>query len=267
MATPDLDRLMADRRLTADGAPFETATSWLAPVRRDGAPAMLKLARGEDERGGSAALEWFGGEGAVRLLAADGPAQLLERACGSESLIDWVGAGRDDEASAVIATVLGKLHRPRAAALPDLTPLEIRLRALLASTEGGLLAEGRDEARRLLANAPAPQVLHGDIHHENIVHDTARGWLAIDPKGLWGERTYDYANSLANPIRHPQIVLAPGRLQRQAAILATIGELDLQRLLHWTFVHSVLAACWSREDGGDDRHWLAVAELARAAYR
>jgi hypothetical protein len=42
-------------------------------------------------------------------------------------------------------------------------------------------------------------VLHGDMHHENILKFSSRGWLAIDPKGLVGERGFDYANIFCKP--------------------------------------------------------------------
>jgi Aminoglycoside/hydroxyurea antibiotic resistance kinase len=42
---------------------------------------------------------------------------------------------------------------------------------------GGLAATQRDVA-----------VLHGDMHHENVLKFSSRGWPAIDPKGLVGER-------------------------------------------------------------------------------
>jgi streptomycin 6-kinase len=53
-------------------------------------------------------------------------------------------------------------------------------------------------AERLLSDPREVRVLHGDIHHRNI-RQSARGWLAFDPKGLVGERTYDCANTLYNP--------------------------------------------------------------------
>lgn len=42
-------------------------------------------------------------------------------------------------------------------------------------------------------------VLHGDVHHGNVLNFGARGWLAIDPRGLVGERAFDHANLLCNP--------------------------------------------------------------------
>jgi streptomycin 6-kinase len=41
-----------------------------------------------------------------------------------------------------------------------------------------------------------------------------RGWLAIDPKGLCGERGFDFVNIFCNP--DFALATAPGRLVRQA---------------------------------------------------
>jgi streptomycin 6-kinase len=53
-----------------------------------------------------------------------------------------------------------------------------------------------ETAHALLAAPREITVLHGDIHHDNILHFGERGWLAIDPKGLIGERRSCYTRSL-----------------------------------------------------------------------
>jgi streptomycin 6-kinase len=40
----------------------------------------------------------------------------------------------------------------------------------------------------LLTTQREKVVLHGDMHHGNVLNFGSRGWLAIDPKGLIGER-------------------------------------------------------------------------------
>jgi streptomycin 6-kinase len=54
-------------------------------------------------------------------------------------------------------------------------------------------------ARSLLAEPRAVGVLHGGLHHEDVLDFGARGWLAIDPKRLVGKRGFDFANLLINP--------------------------------------------------------------------
>lgn len=67
---------------------------------------MLKIAVEAEERWGAALMVWWGGEGAVRVLAHEGEALLLERASGEDSLVEMSRNGRDDEASRIICTWL-----------------------------------------------------------------------------------------------------------------------------------------------------------------
>ncbi|MGC5204369.1 aminoglycoside phosphotransferase family protein, partial [Klebsiella pneumoniae] len=74
-----------------------------------------------------------------------------------------------------------------------------------------------------------------------------RGWLAIDPKGLSGERTFDFVNILRNP--DGVVALAPGRLEHQAEVLAAAASVDRRRLLDWTLAFAGLSAAWHIIDG------------------
>ncbi|MDB5472273.1 MAG: 3-kinase, partial [Caulobacter sp.] len=122
------------------------------------------------------------------------------------------------------------------------------------------LAGAWTSAARLLARNHEPRVLHGDIHHANVLHDPARGWRAIDPKGLIGPRGYDYANLLRNPLS--ERALDDGRLDRLAAQVAGLSGLPPEEVLGWTLAHAGLAAAWSLEAGEDAGHSLAVAQMA-----
>ncbi len=94
-------------------------------------------------------------------------------------------------------------------------------------------------------------MLHGDIHHCNI-RQSSRGWLAFDPKGVVGERTYDCANTLCNPAM-PEIVHNETRLLTNAAILADTLAIDLSRVLAFTYAYACLnASWWSRHIGAED---------------
>ena len=41
-------------------------------------------------------------------------------------------------------------------------------------------------------------LLHGDLHHDNIVAHN-NGWMVIDPKGILGEASYEVGAFLRNP--------------------------------------------------------------------
>ncbi len=252
--------------LVRDGEAFATRFgSRLVPVRTSGAAAMLKIAGGEEEERGAAVMEWWAGKGAVRVLARDGAALLLERACGGRCLAAMARDGADNEATSILCRTAAKLHAPRNVPRPPtLVPLQAWFRALepTARRFGGILANSAQTARGLLAAAEAPTVLHGDIHHGNVLDGGPRGWLAIDPKGLFGERGFDYANILCNP--DIEIAGAPGRLRARVAIIAQEAGLEPRRVLAWTLAYAGLSASWTLADGDDASAALAIARIAAA---
>lgn len=250
--------------LTPDGEPITTHSSRLLPVRRDGVPAMLKIALEAEERWGAVLMVWWGGEGAARVLAHEGDALLLERATGEASLAEMAHNGRDDEASRIICAVAARLHTPRNHLPPELLPLARWFEELepAAAGHGGILRQAALTARELLAAPQDIVVLHGDLHHGNVLDAGPRGWLAIDPKRLVGERGFDFANIFCNP--DPAIATAPGRLARQAHVVAEAAGPERVRLLKWILAYAGLSAVWFLSDGVKPELDLAVAELAAA---
>jgi streptomycin 6-kinase len=259
------DRYLARWNLVADGELVSTPSSLLLPVRRGAELAMLKIACEEEERRGGQVMAWWNGDGAARVLAHDDHALLLERATGPRTLAAMVAAGNDDEASRILCAVAARLHAPRRGPPPDLVPLSRWFEALapVACAQGGILAEADAAACELLADPREPVVLHGDIHHGNVLDAGARGWVAIDPKGLWGERTFDFVNILRNP--DAETALAPGRFDRQVDVLVDTAALDRHRLLKWTQAFAGLSACWHLAAGEQADLDLAVAGFAAAA--
>ena len=127
---------------------------------------------------------------------------------------------------------------------------------------GGPYARAAGLAQALLAAPQAAAVLHGDITHANVLDFGPRGWLAIDPKALVGERGYDYANIFRSPTVH---AVTPERLARQLDLVARLADLDRTRLTQWVVVHSVIALVWARDDGhAPGRRALRFPEMALA---
>ncbi|MGZ6019581.1 MAG: aminoglycoside phosphotransferase family protein [Phenylobacterium sp.] len=253
--------------LTPDGAPFRTHYNgnWLMPVRQGPTAAMLKIATSEHEHAGAALMAWLDGDGAARVLALEGDGLLLERLPATRSLAHMARNGEDDQAMRIICEVGNRLHAPRAVPLPDrLIPLHRWFRALApaAAAHGGVFEVSLEAATALFADPREVCLLHGDLHHENIVDGGARGWLMIDPKGLLGERTYEYATTLCNP--DAAMATSPGRLAHQAGVIAQAAGLDRDRLLRWTLAHAGISAAWCMADGRDPAAALQIAELVRA---
>jgi streptomycin 6-kinase len=240
-----------------------TNTSHIYCVSHGGNPAVLKLlsdAGRKDESAGAAALQCFEGKGAVRLMRHDAGAHLLEYV-GGEDLKSMVARGGDEVAAGIIGDVLNTLHaEPQN---PEgLVPLRRWFRSLFAvASRDPLYARASAVAEKLLAENADPRVLHGDIHHENIRHSD-RGWLALDPKGLYGPRLYDAANTLCNPSGMESLSENEARLLKISAILADKLGAKRGKLLAWAFSYAGLSASWSIEDRQNPSHALAIARLA-----
>lgn len=259
--------------LVPDGEPIATNGSRLLPVLRGDAPAMLKLPRFEDERLGYLALEYWNGDGAARLLARTegGEAMLIERATGLRSLSAMARNGADDEATAILCEAIASLQKPRGAAPVGLIPLEAWFAELfpMAAKHGGILARSATTTSELLAVQREIVPLHADLHHDNVLDFGARGWLAIDPKSVIGDRAFEYTilfcdPDLADP--EPPVAIVPGRFERRLEIVLAKSGLERRRLLMWILAWCGLSAAWFLCD--DDPLAginLAVAERAIVA--
>lgn len=258
------DRFITAWALAPDGAPIVTHSSHLLPVRWRGLPAMLKVATEAEEKRGGLLMQWWEGDGAAKVYAHEDNAVLLERAQGKRSLLAMAMSGKDDAASRIVCRAIRALHKPRAKPHPDIVPLDIWFRALepASLTHGGILSTSAAVAHDLLSEPREVGVLHGDIHHSNILDFKHRGWLAIDPKGLLGERGYDYANLFCNPDLPTTGDAA--RLRRQLPFVARESGLVPERLLRWIIAYAGLSAAWFIQDGGDPAPALRVAEIAAA---
>lgn len=252
-------------QLTGDGEPFVSLNGTLLPVRQQGRPAMLKISQVAEEQAGSRLMAWWEGEGAAPVLAHDGEALLMVRAQGPGALTQMVKDGRDEQATRILCAVAARLHAPRTKPLPALVPLAQWFESLwpCADRHGGLLQHCAMTARELLATPRDVVVLHGDIHHGNVLDFGTAGWLAIDPKGLHGERGFDYANMFCNP--DGEQALAPGRFARRVEIVAEACAIDRRRLLQWVLAWTGLSVTWMLEDHQPPGSTLEVAKLAASA--
>lgn len=112
------------------------------------------------------------------------------------------------------------------------------------------------------AEAAETVVLHGDLHHGNILSAERQPWLAIDPKGVTGEPAYETGALLRNP--YPDLLQAPEPeriLSRRADQLAGQLDFDRQRIVAWALAQCVLAGWFQFEDHGSGwEWWMSCAE-------
>jgi streptomycin 6-kinase len=209
------DELARDWGLTI-GAQYDLSYHYVTAVTcGDGSPAVLKLGV---PAGGSLhtevpALSAFAGRGTVRLLRADlgRGALLLERVQPGWRLRDLVPS-RDAEATSAAVGVMRRLgvQPPPNCRMPDVLTLAAAFDEYLAIHIHGecgplpreLVAHAGGLMRELCASANECVMLHGDLHHDNILRSTREPWLAIDPHGIVGDPGYEVGALLFNPDPH-----------------------------------------------------------------
>lgn len=246
--------------------------NYAAPgVLADGTAVVLKLSFPDDRefRTETAALALFDGRGAVQLLGLNPGlgAMLLERAQPGVPL-DTV---KDDrEATSIAANVMREMWRPAPSdhSFPTVSDWARGFERLRRRFGGGtgpmpaaLVGEAESLFAELIPSQSEPVLLHGDLHHANILSARRRSWLAIDPKGVVGEPAYDAGALLRNPVellRAPH----PGKvLERRLRQLSEELVLDPARVRGWAVAQAVLAAYWGLEDSG--QVWKEALVFAR----
>jgi streptomycin 6-kinase len=256
--------------------PFELSYNYVAPgTRADGSEVVLKTWLVNVEMlSEMESLRLWNGRGIVRLIeqALDGPsgAMLLERLRPGIPLAE---VEDDDMATRIAAGVMRQLWLP---APPDPQGLLCTaagwakgMEKLRQEFQGGtgpyprhLIEAAERLFAELLASTGPMLLLHGDLHHWNILSASREPWLALDPKGLIGEAEYEPGALLRN--RWPETAgMAEVKRynHRRLAILCEVLEADRQRVLSWSIAQAVLSAWWSYEDHHQvDQSTLYLAE-------
>lgn len=248
------------------GDPFEPGgnVGWVAPVRRaDGSRAALKVeCPGHPNAWAAKGLHHWAGRGAARLLEADDPSQVLLL----ELCVPGTNGDELDVATAneVVASVLAELHAvepPAAGEFEPLATLVERSRETMwtwfdrfeAPMDREWVGRADELFVSLTSSSTDTVLLHGDLGPSNVVL-SERGWLAIDPYPVVGDRAFDAGHSLS------RCDLRDAR--KHVAVFADRLELDARRVAGWAFACCVELALesWSVGDASGLRVALDRAE-------
>lgn len=246
------------------GNVIQTPTSDLLRVRYKNKLSILKMAKVKEEKRGAQLMKWWNGNGAAEVYFSDEHVILMEYAQNKSSLKQMALNNQDDKATKIICNVVMKLHenakiKDAPSSLVLLSDWFLSLKKA-AQQYSGVYAETWEIASNLLSTPQSKTVLHGDIHHDNILDFGKRGYLAIDPKGIVGENYYDYANIFCNPSN--ELATKPQRLERQLHIVCSQVNLDCERMLKWVVAYAGLSASWNLEDDSNPNLSLSIAEIA-----
>ncbi len=241
------------------GEPFSGASvSYTVPALRGEQQLVLKIQWPHEECVHEAdALRVWGGDGAVRLFDHDSQrhALLLEACVPGTTVADQETV----DPMAVLTDILPRLWKSAGAPFKS---LKEEADEWLSNLYENWEAVGKPCDKHLVDAAAAwltdlkddqgeQVLLHQDLHGYNILAAGDRGWLAIDPKPLTGERAFGPAPAIRSFEFGHSKEQAIYRLDRLSSELS----LDRQRVLGWTVGQTI---AWSFDSIHAHRHFDTV---------
>lgn len=225
----------------------------------NGKPMVLKLGiPNYDFQNEIRCLQAYDGKGCVQLLKADPKhgAMLLER------LDPGIMLSEEKDEEVVIQQyikVWKAIRSPRSASatFPTIMDWAAGLNRFLdrhpeqnGPISSDLIRVAEQYLREITNTSEELQLLHGDLHHENILYSNQHGWMAIDPKGVIGDPYLDFVPFLVNHLHNK---LRPKELLKwRIDVLCKAMDLDRERLLKAAVAMATLSACWGIEDRNPD---------------
>ncbi|MEP6912644.1 MAG: aminoglycoside phosphotransferase family protein [bacterium] len=265
-----LDRLLEHARkwgVIVDDT-FETESSVIAFGSRgrdlfECQPVVLKVIKQEsDEWRTGEILNAFDANGVARVYEHAPGAVLLERLKPGNSLAEMALNGGDEEATDILASTIQQMSMQISRSetktsashvTGTVSDLAKAFERYTATGDEQVPKQLVESAHRLYSSLCASQresrLLHGDLQHYNVLFDSARGWLAVDPKGVVGEVEYEIGAILRNPVERPELFTDPVTIERRIKRFTEKLNLDFKRVLAWGFAQAVLSAIWDIEDG------------------
>ncbi len=262
---PSILRRCCDKwGLTLGRPSAEIKVNYIAYVEMGtGAEAVLKVGVPHgDFSTEMEALAIYGGRGINRLIDCDKAlnAMLLERLRPGK-MLDSVEDVR--EQSAIAARILQQLHAtppPSNHALPHFMDWMHSAFADASSCKDRVRARGYIEQisrvesmLKILMEPDEPQILlHGDLHHWNILSDAGRGWLAIDPKGVIGASCLDVGRFINNAMGFGATAANKRQILLEAvAVFSDVLGENEERMFAGAFCDKIMGSSWGLKQDPD----------------
>ena len=228
-------------------------------IDQNGNPYILKIGLpGFDFNNEIRTLQFYNGEGCAKLVKADAEKGAM--------LLEWLQPGtmlctETDEEVVIqnFCNVWKQIRRPLPGAGDFPTVLNwatafANYQSNYAANDGPIQNEWVEMAAAYLheiqQSSLESELLHGDLHHENILFSNERGWLAIDPKGVAGSPYFDVVSFMINHLftkPDPEALL-----KLRVDLISKLLQLDRDKLLRAAVSMSTLYACWGVEDKDPD---------------
>jgi len=245
----------------------QTFTGNLYKVNSSYGKAVLKIFTEvgiKDEIGGTDFLKNTQGKGSVKLFESDERAQLLEFLPGS-NLYEFSKNGEEEKATDFFIKIIKNISSAEIKYSNGLLPLEKLFdafeRVSYPKHLESLLTNGKELAYQLASTQTKKVLLHGDLHHENVMKTKNGDFVCFDPKGIVGDPSYELGTTLKNPWDYPEISHNIDLYRERVDNFSDELYLPKDRIVGFSYVHLCLSVLWGVEDGNDFSHQEAVLKM------
>ncbi len=229
-------------------------------LSKNGESVVLKIGLPLDDveiYGEAAYLKALNGQGSAKLLNFDSELQavLLERLSPGNTLKS-VYKKDQGEAVSVAINILKRILRPVTKDSVEFTKLDDWFDGLKRASQTEFPHDYAEKAltfyKELSSDSQNIFLLHGDLHHDNILSAAREPFLVIDPKGLIGHVGYDIGVFLNN---HYDWLEWDGKLEHKlddaVGKFAEAFELDESAIRKFAFCQMVLSRWWMFDEMSD----------------
>ena len=262
-----IERYLNKWKLELTSEIAKTPTGQLFKVNSSHGVNILKIFTDvgvKDEIGGADFLKNTQGKSTVRLFKSDEKAQLLEFLPGP-NLYQFSKNGEEERATDIFIKIIKNISSAEIKYSDGLFPVKklfdaferVRYPKHLES----LLANGKELANHLVSTQTKEVLLHGDLHHENVMKKKDGDFVCFDPKGMIGDPSYELGTTLKNPWDYPEISHDIDLYRSRVEKFSSELDLPKERIIGFSFVHLCLSVLWGVEDDNDFSHQEAVLKM------
>ena len=265
---PEITAKIANEHSLSGLTPVNNMTfNYVASGYQNDKPIILKIGMNSKAlTKESSCLKAFAKHAVAKVIADDTNMIIMQRAVPGSTLKDHF-PDNDIYATKILCASIKELHK---ASIPEshnfyhLSELFKTLDQKLDIPDE-ILTKAKHLRDDLLKSTTKEVLLHGDLHHDNILKNGDRpvdrsfgasGWLVIDPKGFIGDPAFEPAAYLCNPIPELLQENQPREIiENRINICSAELDIDSRRIADWLYAKSVLCCAWSLEDNLDASYW------------
>lgn len=159
-----------------------------------------------------------------------------------------------DKRLEVFCTLFQDLHKPVSGEYKYPTYLDwvSRIASILENmTEFKVLAlhmkKAENICKDLFRKYPEKMLLHGDLHHYNILLNSNAGYTIIDPKGVIGNPIFDIPRFILNELEDEITPALKDKIQYCMSVISNKLDINPDVIKQCFYIETAMAQCWNVE--------------------